>query len=54
MNEICSKLKMKTPERCPWRRSGVSTVNVEQTSHVVLVFLIKFYIHAKIYPLGQP
>ena len=34
--EICSKLKIKTPER---RRSGAVIVNVEHVSHFVLVFL---------------
>ena len=27
--EICSKLTIKAPERCHWRRSGVFIVNFE-------------------------
>ena len=40
--EICSKLTLKTPERRykHWRRSGVSIVNFEHISHLVLVFLL--------------
>ena len=34
--EICSKLRIKTPER----RSGVFIVNFENISHLVLVFLL--------------
>ena len=30
--EICSKLKIKTPERCQWRRSGVFVFNFEHIS----------------------
>ena len=30
--KICSNLKMKTPERRHWRRSGVFIVNFEQPS----------------------
>ena len=37
--KICSKLTIKTPERRQWRRSGVFTVNFEQISLLVLVFL---------------
>ena len=37
--EICSKLTVKTPERHPWRRSGVSIVNFERVSDLVLVLL---------------
>ena len=42
--EICSKLTIKTPERCQWRRSdwrrsGVFSVNFEHISYLVLVFL---------------
>ena len=36
--EICSKLTIKTPERCQWPRSGVFIVNFEHISHIVLVF----------------
>ena len=38
--EICSKLTIKTPERCHWRRSGFFIVNFEHISHLVLVFLL--------------
>ena len=38
--EICSKLTIKTPERCQWRRSGLFIVNYEHISHLVLVFLL--------------
>ena len=33
--EICAKLTI-----CHWRRSGVSIVNFEHISHLVLVFLL--------------
>ena len=36
----CSKLTIKTPERCHWRCSGVFIVNFEHISHLVLVFLL--------------
>ena len=36
--EICSKLTIKTPGRCQWRRSGFFIVNFEHISHLVLVF----------------
>ena len=38
--EIYWKSTIKTPERRPWRRSGVFIVNFELTSHLVLVFLL--------------
>ena len=38
--EICSKLTMKTPERCQWRRPGAFIVNFEYILHLVLVFLL--------------
>ena len=38
--EICSKLTIKTPERCYWRSSGVFIVNFEHISYLVLVFLL--------------
>ena len=38
--EICSKLEIKTPERCHWRRSGVFIVNFDHMSHLFLVFLL--------------
>ena len=38
--EICSKFKIKTPERRHCRRSGVFIVNFEYISHLVLVFLL--------------
>ena len=40
MCEICSKLTIKTSERCQWRYSVSSIVNFEQISHFVLVFLL--------------
>ena len=36
--EICSKLTMKTPERC--LRPGAFIVNFEHILHLVLVFLL--------------
>ena len=33
--EICSKLTIKTPERCHWRCVGVFIVNFEHISHLV-------------------
>ena len=38
--EICSKLKIKTPEWRHLRRSAVFIVNFEHISHLVLVFLL--------------
>ena len=38
--EMCSKLKIKTPEQRHWRRSSVFIVNFEHISHLVLVFLV--------------
>ena len=38
--EICTKLMIKTPERCQWFCSDVFVVNFEQISHLVLVFLL--------------
>ena len=38
--EICSKLTIKTPERCNWRRSGVFIINFEHISQLVLMFLL--------------
>ena len=38
--EICSKLAIKTPERCQWCRPGVFIVNFEHIPHFVLVFLL--------------
>ena len=37
--EICSKLTIKTPERCCWHRSSVFIVNFEDISHPILAFL---------------
>ena len=34
--KICSKLKIKTPERRHWRRTDVFIVNFEHISHLVL------------------
>ena len=36
--EIFSKLTIKTPEQCHWRRSGVFIVNFEQMSYIVIIF----------------
>ena len=33
----CSKVTLKTPEQCPWRRSGDFIVNFEHISHVVSI-----------------
>ena len=38
--EMCSKLPIKIPEQCQWRRSGVFTGNFEHISHLALVFLL--------------
>ena len=38
MCEICSKLTIKTPERCQWRRSDVFIVNFEQISLILPAF----------------
>ena len=38
--EICSKLTIKTPERCQWHCSGVFIINFDHISHFVLVFLL--------------
>ena len=38
--EICSKLRIKTPEWRQWRRSGAFIVNFEDISHYALVFLL--------------
>ena len=38
--EICSKLAIKTPERCHLHRSGVFIVNFEHISYFVLVLLL--------------
>ena len=40
MHEICPKLTVKTPERPHWCCSGVFIVNLEHTSHLVLMFLL--------------
>ena len=36
--EICSKLTIKTPEQCQWRRSSVFIVNFEHILHLFLIF----------------
>ena len=38
VGEICSKLTIKTPERRYWRHSSGFICNLEQVSHIVLVF----------------
>ena len=38
--EICSKLTIKTPERPQWPRSSVFVINLENFSHLFLVFLL--------------
>ena len=38
--EICSKLKIKTPERRQCHRYGVFIFNFEHIPHLVLVFLL--------------
>ena len=38
--EICSKLTIKTPERCHWRPIGVFVDNLEHISQPFLVFLL--------------
>ena len=35
--EICSKLTIKTPERCHWHRLYVFIVNFEHISHLVSI-----------------
>ena len=35
-----NKEQRKTPEQCPWRRSGDSIVNFEHISQLALVFLL--------------
>ena len=40
--EICSKLKIKTPERRYWCRSGVFIVNFEHISPYSRVSLVNF------------
>ena len=36
--EICSKLTIKTSERCHWHRSGVFIANFDYISRLALVF----------------
>ena len=38
--EICSKLTIKTPERCQWRYFGVFIVSFEHMSHLALVSVL--------------
>ena len=40
--EICSKLTIKTPERCQWRRFCVFIVNLKHISHHFLVLAVDF------------
>ena len=44
----CSKLTIKTPQRCHWRRSGVFIVNFEHISHLFLVLLLFIFEEVKI------
>ena len=45
--EICSRLTIKTPERCHCHRSGVFIVNLEHISHLFSVSIVNFeQIHA--------
>ena len=39
-SKICSKLIIKTPDWCHYRRSGVSIANFKNISHLVLMFLL--------------
>ena len=38
--DICSKLRIKTPEWCHWRRFGVFILNFDHISHLFLVLLL--------------
>ena len=38
--EVSSKLTIKPPEYCQWRRSGIFIVKVEPILHLFLVFLL--------------
>ena len=38
--EICSQLRIKTPEQRHWHHSGVFIVSIEHISYHVLVFLL--------------
>ena len=40
MCEICSKLRVKTPDWRQWHRSGVSIGSFEQVSGIILAFLL--------------
>ena len=40
--ETCSKLTVKTPERCQWRRSGVSIVNFKHFTPCSSVSIVYF------------
>ena len=40
--EICSKLAIKTPERCYWRHSGVFIVNFKRQWRCFSVFIVSF------------
>ena len=37
---MCSKITIKTPQRCLWRRPGVFIVNFKPISQLFLVFLL--------------
>ena len=49
MHEICSKVRVKTPEWSWWRRSNVFIVNSDSTSHIAVFFLL---LHLKKIPAG--
>ena len=40
--EICSKLAIKTSERCQWRSFSFFIVNLEHISHLFLMFTVDF------------
>ena len=39
---VCSKLTIKTPERCQWRRFSLFIVILEHISHLFLMFTVDF------------
>ena len=52
MSEICSKLKIKTPERHHWRRSNVFIVNFEYFTPFCSVSIVEFRVWLCICLLG--